>query len=65
MQCKEEPYYIEKFYWSKGLRKTQYFYLNLNIRVPFVSVNLFLHVFSFLKVILTMEHSIKLLTIVI
>ena len=39
---------IEKFHWSKKLGKTK--------KIPFDSVNLFLHVFLCLKVILTMEH---------
>ena len=56
---------IEKFHWSKKLRKTENLSFNINIRVPLKSVNLFLHVFLCLKVILTMEHYIKLLTIFI
>ena len=55
----------EWFHWSTKFRKTENFSFNLNIRVPFESVNLFLHVFLCLKVISTMEHYIKLLTIFI
>ena len=65
MQCKKVQSSIEKFHWSKKLRKTENFSFNLNIRVPLESVNLFLHVFLCLKVILTIEHYIKLLTIFI
>ena len=65
LQCKKVQSSIEKFHWSKKLRKTENFSFNLNIRVPLKSVNLFLHVFSCLKVILTMEHCMKLLTIFI
>ena len=65
LQCKEVQSSIEKFHWSKKLRKTENFSFNLNIRVPLKSVNLFLHVFLYLKVILTMEHNIKLLLIFI
>ena len=63
LQCKKVQSSIEKFYWLKKLRKIENFSFNLNIKVPFESVNLFLHVFLCLKVILTMEHYIKLLTI--
>ena len=45
MQCKKVQSSIEKFHWSKKLRKTEIFFLNLNIRVPLESVHLFLHVF--------------------
>ena len=65
LQCKKVQYSIEKFPWSKILRKTEKMSGNLNIRVPHESVNLFLHVFLCLKVILTMEHYIKLLIIFI
>ena len=65
LQCKKVQSSIEKFHWSKKLRKTKKNSFNLNIRVPLRSVNLFLHVFLCLKVILTMEHYIKLLTIFI
>ena len=40
---------IEKFHWSKKLRKTEKFSFNWNIRVPLQRVNLFLHVFLCLK----------------
>ena len=63
LQCRKVQSSIEKFHWSKKLRKTENFSFNLNIRVPLESVNLFLHVFLCLVVILTMEHYIKLLTI--
>ena len=56
---------IQKFHWSKKLRKTENFSLNRNIRVPLGSQNLFPQVFLCLEVILTMEHYIKLLTIFI
>ena len=65
LQCKKIQSSIEKFHWSKKLRKTGNFSFNLNIRVPLESGNLFLHVFLCLKVILTMEHYMKLLTIFI
>ena len=65
LQCKIVQSVIEKFHWSKKLRKNENFSFNLNIRVPLESVNLFLHVFLHLKVILTMEYSIKLQTIFI
>ena len=61
LQCKKVQSSIEKFHWSIKLRKTEIFSFNLNIRVPLESINLFLHVFLCLKVILTMEHYIKLL----
>ena len=38
--------------------------VNLIIKVPFESVNLFLHVFSCLKVILKMEYYIKVLIVI-
>ena len=63
LQCAKVQSSIEKFHWSKKLRKTEKFSFILNIRVPFESVNLFLHVFLCLKVILTIEHYIKLLKI--
>ena len=50
--------------WSPG-KMVMVVSFNLNIRVPLESVKLFLHVFLYLKVILTMEHYIKLLTIFI
>ena len=56
---------IEKFHWSKKLRKTEFFSFNLNISELLESVNLFLHVFLCIKVILTIEHYIKLLKIFI
>ena len=65
MQCKKVQYSIEKSHWSKNLRKTENFSFNPNIRVPLENVNLFLHVFFCLKVILLMEHHIKLLIIFI
>ena len=65
LQCKKVQSYIEKFHWSKKLRKTENFSFNRNIRVPLESVNLFLHVFLCLKVILTLKHYMKLLTIFI
>ena len=65
MQCKKLQSSIEKFYLSKKLRKIENFPFNINIRVPFESVKLFLHVFLCLKVILTMEHYMKLLTMFI
>ena len=63
LQCNKVQYSIEMFHSSKKLRKTENFSFNLNIRVPLESVNLFLHVFLCLKVISTMKHYIKLLTI--
>ena len=65
LQCKKVQSSIEKFHGSIKLRKTENFSFNHNIRVPLESVNLFLHVFLCLKVISTMEHYIKLLTIFI
>ena len=65
LQSKKVQSSIEKVHWSKKLRKTENFSINLNIRVRLGRVNLFLHVFLCPKVILTMEHSIKLLTIFI
>ena len=65
LQCKKVQSSIGKFHWSKKLRKTEKFYFDLTIRVPLESVNLFLRVFLCLKVILTMEHYIKLFTIFI
>ena len=65
LQCKKVQSSIEKFHWSKKLRKTERFSFNLNIRVPLESVNLLLHFFLCLKVILTMKDYIKLLTIFI
>ena len=56
---------IEQFRWSNKQRKAEKFSSNLNIRLPLENVNLFLDVFLCLKVILTMEHYIKLLTILI
>ena len=57
---------MEKFHWSKTLRKTEKFCFNLNIRVLLESVILVvLHVFLCLKVVLTMKYYIKLLTICI
>ena len=49
LQWKKVQSSIEKFHWSKKLRKTQNFSFNLNIRVPLESVNLFLHVFCILR----------------
>ena len=65
LQCKKVQSSIENFHWSKKLRKIENFSFKLKIRVPLESVNLFLHVFLCLKVILTIEHYIKLLTIFI
>ena len=65
LQCKKVQLSIEKFHWSKKLRKTGIFSFNLHIRVPIESVNSFLHIFLCLNVILTMKHYIKLLTIFI
>ena len=45
LQCKKVQFSIEKFHWSKKWQKPEIFSFNLNIRVPFESVNLFLHVF--------------------
>ena len=45
LQCKKVQSSIEKFHRSKKLRKTGNFSFNLNIRVLFESINLFLHVF--------------------
>ena len=56
LQCKNVQFSIEKFLCLKESQKTQKFAFNLNIKVPLERVNLFLHVFSGLKVILTMEH---------
>ena len=39
----------EKFYWSNRLEKTQNFSFNLNIKVPFESLNLFLHFYRVLR----------------
>ena len=39
LQCKKVQSSIQKFHWSKKLRKTENFSSNLNIRVPFKSVN--------------------------
>ena len=63
LKCKKVQSSIEKFHWSKKLRKTEIFSFNLNIRVLLGSVTLFLH--FFVKVILTLKHNIKLLTIFI
>ena len=65
LQFKKVQSFIEKFHWSKKLRKTENFSFNLNVRVPLESVNLFLHVFFCLKVILAIKHYIKVLTIFI
>ena len=65
LQCKKVQSSIEKFHWPQKLGKTENFSLNLNIRVPLESVYLFLHVFLWLKIILTMEHYLTLLTIFI
>ena len=69
LQCKEVQSSIEKFHWSKKSRETfnlnEKFYFNLNIRVPLKSVDLFLHVFLCLMVILTIKQHINSLTIVI
>ena len=65
LQCKKVQFSIKQFHWSKKLRKPEKFSFDLNTRVPLESVNLFLHVFLCLKVILTMEHYMKLLTIFI
>ena len=63
LQCKKVQSSMKKFHWSKKFRKTENFSFNLNIRVPLESINLCLHVFLCLNVILTMEHYTKLLTI--
>ena len=63
LQSKKVQSSINKFHWSKKLRKTDNFSFILNIRVSLEGVNLFLHVFLYLTVILTMEHYINLLTI--
>ena len=65
LQCKKVQSFIETFHWSKKLRKTENLSFNLNVRVPLENINLFLHVILCLKVILTMEHYIKLLKIFI
>ena len=68
LQCKKIQSSIEKFHWSKKLQKTEIFSFNLkNLKKKskVESVNLFPHVFLCLKVILTMEHYIKLLAIFI
>ena len=65
LQYKKVQSPIEKFHWSKKLRKTKKNSFNLNIRVQLESVKLFSHVFLGLKIILTMEHYTKLLTIFI
>ena len=64
-QCKKVQSSIEKFHWSKKLRKTENFSFNLNIRVRLENDILFVHVFLCLKVVLTIEHYITLLTILI
>ena len=61
--CKKVQSSIEKFHWSKKLWKIGSFSFNLNI--PLKNVNLFLHVFLCLKLILRMKHYMKLLTIFI
>ena len=61
----ESPIFYRKVSLVEKIMKNWIFFLNLNIRVPLESVNLFLHVFLCLEVILTMEHYIKLLTIFI
>ena len=55
LQCMKLQSSIEKFHWSKKLRKTENFSFNLNIRVPLKSFNLFMHVFLCLKVISTIH----------
>ena len=45
LKCKKVQSSIEKFHWSKKLRKTENFSFNLNIKVLLESVNLYLHVF--------------------
>ena len=65
LQCKKVQSSIDKFHLSTKVRKTEHFIFHLNIRVALESVKLFLHVFLCLKVILTMEHYLKLLTIFI
>ena len=65
LQCKKVQSSIEKFHRSKNLRKTENFSFNPNIKVPLESVELFMHVFLCLKVLLTLEHYIKLLAIFI
>ena len=49
LQCNKVQSSIEKFHWSKQLRKTENFTFNLNIRVLLENVNLFLHVFCVLR----------------
>ena len=63
LQCKKVQSSIEKFHCPKKLRRSEKFSFQLNPRVPLKSLNLFLHVFLCLKVILIMEHYMKLLTI--
>ena len=65
LQWKKVQSSVAKFHWSKKLRKTENYSFNLNIRVPLESANSFLHVFLCAKVILTIEHYIKLLRIFI
>ena len=62
LQYKKVQSSIEKFHWSKILR-TKNFSFNSNIWIPLESVNQFLYFFLCLKVILTMEHYIKVLSI--
>ena len=45
LQCKTKQSSIEKFHWSKKLRKAENFSFVLNMRVSLESVNLFLHIF--------------------
>ena len=45
LQCKKVQSSIEKFHWSKKLRKIDNFSFNLTLSVPLESVNLFPHVF--------------------
>ena len=48
-QRKKIQFSIEKFHWSKKLRKTENFSFTLNIKVPLESVNLFLNNITILK----------------
>ena len=45
LQCKKVQSSIVKLHWSEKWRKTEIFVFKVNIRVPLLSVNLFLHGF--------------------
>ena len=66
MSCNVRKYNLLKksFIGPKNYEKVKFF-LNLNLKVRFESVNLFLYVFLCLKVNLTMEQYVKLLAIFI